>query len=204
MGGDLLPALHLETGLECGGPLLGCNAGGHPGTQVNPFAAEVWRELKADEDYTIVIDSAAGSGPVELDAVNVGAKCPTVEISNPFAGVAMTTLGFADNMTTSCGANWGANIEFYPQPDWLGLLTAVNAPATCSYELIADGPASIAVIEGSCAGRELACELTQPQLSDHRALIDVPSDGGVYTIAVSPTDATGATNFRIEALCALP
>ncbi len=153
---DFVPALYLETGPICGGPLLGCNAdaGVHRG--------EVVRNLVAGQYVTVFADSTGGTGDFDLDIVSLQASCPLQFYDGlaPYTGV-IDNGTYVDHMTTSCGADgYLEGPAVVTNPDVTLSWTSpgqIGANSGCDIVLTSGFPAALALQQGHCDGPEEQC-----------------------------------------------
>lgn len=150
------PVLYVEEGPRCGGPLLGCNAGGRgmPRSQVT-------RRVKAGELLTLIVDSGDGAGVFTLDVEKLSTPCPTFArdpIEDPPVDGTLEpdapSLLTATCLPTSQSVIPGGT---YDRADHSFAIT-VPAGYGCSVFVEADKPIGLYVIEGTqCAGYERKC-----------------------------------------------
>jgi len=187
-GESLRPALYVERGPICGGPLLQCNGHDHGGIGM---PSEVTRVLPAGEPVTIFVDSRGDAGSFVLDAKKIGDGCPSVPSGDITFEEGLDIQTFGDTMTTSCGENadieWGT---FRPYPDIL-VVFEDDEPGTstsCTVDVDAGFPFSMAFVRGECAGAEVFCARSEPQPDGRSSLMRrLPKLGGKLTLVISPT-----------------
>jgi hypothetical protein len=182
------PALYLERGPICGGPLLQCNGHDHGGIGM---PAEVTRLLPAGEPVTLLVDSRQGAGSFVLAASKVGDSCPALAYEELPPEAELDIYDFGDTWTSSCGENadveWGT---FRPYADILVSMRDLEpgGGTHCMVDVTAGFPFSLALARGECVGEELRCVRSQSG-GDGRpnASVALPKLGGRVLLAVSPT-----------------
>ncbi|MBK8237414.1 MAG: hypothetical protein IPK74_17865 [Deltaproteobacteria bacterium] len=182
---DFTPAVYLETGPVCGGPLLGCNADGGTGR------GEVVRALAAGAYVVVQVDSQGGTGDFTLDITEVTGMCPESALDGAFSGI---IPDHDDVMTSSCGQDgYGDGPTTVTQPDltlsWMSP-GMVGGNSGCDLVVTTGFPASAALQEGACDGPESQCVTSTFDDAQMRHVSTV-SVGHIppteFTLVVSPT-----------------
>ena len=186
---DLNTALYVEQGAICGGPPLQCN--GHDQGSIG-MPAEVSRYLEEGESVTIIVDSRSGAGFFEFEADLLADDCPALD-NGGFEEGGLDIWDHEDKMTSSCGENadieWG---DYSPYPDVLVTMDDLEPGSAtyCQLDVRAGFPFSLAIVDGECAGAELACLRSDPAVNledGHHVTYPFPRRGGRFTAVVSPT-----------------
>lgn len=182
---DFTPAVYLETGPVCGGPLLGCNADGGIGR------GEVVRALAAGAYVVVQVDSQGGTGDFTLDITEVTGMCPASALDGAFSGI---ITDYDDVMTSTCGQDgYVDGPTTVTQPDltlsWMSP-GMVGANSGCDLVVTTGFPASAALQEGACDGPESQCVTSTFDDAQMRHVSTV-SVGHIppteFTLVVSPT-----------------
>ena len=157
---EFSPALHVEAGPRCGGPLLGCNAGASGAGRTG-----VTRFLDAGQPITMIVDSTEGAGTFSLDVERVADACTTRPFDPLTVGMISDTLvaGSPSVLTASCAPTevWAAPAGLHTLPEHAFSVT-VDAQSFCYYSVEASAPVSLYVLEGNrCEGAEVSCTMSE-------------------------------------------
>lgn len=196
------PALYLEEGPSCGGPLLGCNA-------ATTSHAEVMRVLEAGEYVTFYADSLGGEGQFHVDIVALADACPAELLEASASG---QITDFPNVMSSSCGpAGSDESGAFVPHADATYAWTSpgmIGSNSGCDLVVTAGFPVALSLQEGACDGPELQCEpgAFDGGTAQYTATVSVGHIPATdFTLTVSPTgpsaEWTGGPMFTLEVVC---
>ena len=201
---DFVPALYLEQGPVCGGPLLACNGDASNGR------GEVVRALEAGEFVTVQVDSQGGTGDFELDIVELGTACPgfVLQTGDPFGD----DIGnYADHMTSSCGADGypeSGNYNAYADATFAWTSPGkIGANSGCDIIVTSGFPAAVSLQQGTCDGPEAQC--VQSTFDGMNSYVGMVSVGHIpaaeFTISLSPIQPSFSgwvsSSFSVEIVC---
>ncbi len=190
------PALYVEQGAECGGPLLQCNTNvstGHP--------AEVTRWLEQGEAVTLIVDGGEGAFTLDAQKLEDPGYCPSLPQLDSVSDVVIDENSPA-LLSPSC--EWAGNLNFddtlHSYPEHAYTFTVDLGPAdNCTVSVVGDSSFVATLLQGDhCEGAELECK--DPEVS--HAFSFTRSDNGVYTLVIENSNAFGgALTYSISTSC---
>lgn len=192
------PAIHLETGAQCGGTLVGC------GTGNGSYPAEVTRYLEANEPVSLTIDSTNGEGTFSLDIAASADACPSQsdELGGPQTLEANTSSHI---LSASCSPT-GSTGFGGPGPfvdDSYPLNIDLCPTCACVYSITSDAPLTVYVLRGThCEGEEVECVPSTGSGSEYEAEIRFsPADNGDYVLVVESRNLDFSVNYDLLVQC---
>ncbi len=193
---DFSPALYVEQGAECGGPLLQCNTNvstGHP--------AEVTRWLEQGEAVTLIVDGGEGAFTLDAQELEDPGYCTSIPQLDSVSDVVLDETS-PNLLSPSC--EWAGNLNLddtlHGYPDHAYTFTVDLGPAdNCTVSIVADTSFVVTLLQGDhCEGPELECK--DPQVS--HAFSFTRTDNGVYTLVIENSNAFGGPlTYSISTSC---
>ncbi|MEX1368806.1 MAG: hypothetical protein AB1Z98_37105 [Nannocystaceae bacterium] len=172
-GSAIDTVLYLLEGV-CEGPQLSCDDDGLAGSNASLTSVT----LRAGQTITVVVDAfGIGGGPVRVTAREGGVTCPVAPLG---PGLPQTVSGQTvvarDDFEPTCGTEDEGDQGF-----------SFTAPVTSFYRFDTEGSdfdTTLQVVDGTCEGRELACNDDAPGSFDGHSALALPLQAGQGVTAV--------------------